>query len=294
MQKMKHEGIVAVSDDGNSLSTASVTQEALACAKKNKLVVIAHCEDKKRTDRGVINEGIVATKLGLRAMPRRAEYEVIEQHIALAKKTGGHLHIAHISCRESVALLRKAKKQGLAITGEVTPHHFTLTDECCATYDTNTKVNPPLRSKEDVAAIHEGLADGTIDVIASDHAPHGKHEKDVPFDFAAFGMIGLETALALSLCLVEKKIISLKRLVELMSYNPARILGLKHKGCLSAGSDADITIIDPGREWTYTKDIVQSKSKNSPFLNWQLQGKAIGVMRGGTMVLEHDKIHCNQ
>jgi dihydroorotase len=294
MQKMKKGGIVAVSDDGNSISATAVALEALKRAKKNALTLISHCEDKKRTDRGVINEGIVATKLGLRPMPRSAEYEVVERNIALAKKTGGHLHIAHISCRESVALLRKAKKQGLKVTGEVTPHHCTLTDECCGTYDTNTKVNPPLRSKEDVAAIHEGLADGTIDAIASDHAPHGKHEKDVPFDFAAFGIIGLETSLALSLCLVEKKIISWKRLVELMSYNPATILGLKRKGRLSPGCDADVTIIDPEARWTYTGDSVQSKSRNSPFLNWHLKGKAVGVILGGKVVLEHGKIHSNQ
>jgi len=286
IKRMKKEGVAALSDDGNSIGDASVMQKALKEAKKNELFIISHCEDKRLSGKGVINEGIIATKLGLRPIPRSSEYEIVKRDIKLAEETNARLHIAHISCKESVDILKKAKKKGINVTAEVTPHHFTLTDECCVTYDTNLKMKPPLRSKEDIEAIKKALKEGTIDAIASDHAPHGRHEKDVAFDFAAFGMIGLETSLALSIALVEGKILSWVRLVELMSCNPAKILGLKDKGSLSKGKDADIVIIDPDKKWTYKQKDIKSKSNNSPFIGWQFKGKADSVMVGGKLIKE--------
>ena len=283
MQKMKRQGVVALSDDGNSIADEKVMLGALKEAKKGSLVLIEHCEDKEIAAKGVVNEGIVATKLGLRPVAKRSEFERVARNIELAKKADTRLHIAHVSCAESVDFIRQAKKKGIKVTAEVTPHHFSLTDECCVAYDTNLKTNPPLRSKADVEAIKKALADGTIDAIASDHAPHGKHEKDTVFDLAEFGMIGLETSLALSICLIEEKVISWSGLIELMSFNPARILGLTSKGHLSKGADADIVIIDPQKQWTYKENAIKSKSKNSPFIGWQFKGKAVCAIVGGAI-----------
>ncbi|UCD54671.1 MAG: dihydroorotase [Candidatus Omnitrophota bacterium] len=282
MKMMKEKGAIALSDDGNSIQDERVMLDALKKAKENGLLLISHCEDKTISKNGVVNEGIVATKLGLRGISKKAEYEFVGRDIELARKTKAKLHIAHVSCKESVDMIRKAKKDGVKVSAETGPQYFSLRDECCVTYDTRTKMNPPLRSAEDVEAIKKGLTDGTIDAIASDHAPHGKHEKEIEFDLAAFGIIGLETSLALAIMnLVETKRISWMRLVELMSANPAKILGLNHKGNLSPGSDADITIIDPEKKWVYTKDSIRSKSKNSPFIGWQFKGKVTGVIVGG-------------
>lgn len=282
MKMMKKEGIVALSDDGNSVQDPSVMLKALEKARENSLLIISHCEDANISKNGVVNEGIIATKLGLRGMHKRAEYEFVERDIKLAGKAKARLHIAHVSTKESVDIIRKAKKAGIMVTAEAAPHHFSLTDECCSTYDTRTKVNPPLRPREDVEAIKEALKDGTIDAIASDHAPHGKHEKEIEFDFAAFGIIGLETSLSLAVMnLVGERVISWTRLVELMSVNPSRILGLKNKGSLSPGADADIAIIDPDKEWVYEKDRIRSKSKNSPFIGWTLKGLVTDTVVGG-------------
>jgi len=292
---MEEEGVIAISDDGNCVQDIALMFEALKTAKNKGLVLISHCEDTKVSGKGVINEGVIATRLGLKPMPKKAEFEIVKRDIDLAKKSGAKLHIAHISCKESIEYLKKAKKEGVDVSAEVTPHHFVLSDECCLTYDTNTKMNPPLRSKEDVASIKAALADGTIDVIASDHAPHGKHEKEIPFDNAAFGIIGLETSLALAIAnLVQTKVLSWGRLVELMSLGPARILGLNKKGALSEGNDADITIIDPEKEWIYTESSIQSKSKNSPFINWKFKGKAVSVITGGELVMEDGKIYSHK
>ena len=285
MKMMKEKGAIALSDDGNSIQDESVMLDALKKAKENKFLLIAHCEDKTISKSGVVNEGIIATKLGLRGIPKMAEYEFVERDIELAKKAKAKLHIAHVSCKESVDIIRKAKRGGVRVSAETAPHYFSLRDEACVTYDTRTKMNPPLRSAEDVEAIKKGLIDGTIDAIASDHAPHGKHEKEIEFDLAAFGIIGLETSLALAIMnLVDEKKLSWMKLVELMSVNPAKILGLNCKGNLSPGSDADITIIDPEKKWVYTKDSIRSKSKNSPFINWQFKGKVAGVVAGGKVV----------
>ena len=301
MKAMRDAGILALSDDGNSIQDESLMCEALKRAKENGLLIISHCEDKTISKNGVVNEGLIATKLGLRSWPKAAEYSFVERDVKLAKKTKARLHIAHVSCKESLDIIRKAKAEGVLVTAETAPHYFSLDETACETYDTRTKMNPPLRSREDVTAIKEGLRDGTIDVIASDHAPHGKHEKEIEFEYAAFGIIGLETSLGLAIMHLAGKTASEKtarawnsegipgpgwnRLVHLMSANPALILGLTNKGHLGPGADADITIIDPAKEWVYTKNSIRSKSNNSPFINWRFKGKAASVIVGGRKCL---------
>lgn len=282
--KMKKEGVVAVSDDGSSVEDDKVIQEALEQSKEEGLLIIEHCEDSKISGGGVMNQGFIATKLGLKGIPKRSEYERVKRNVDLAKNTKAKIHIAHVSTKESVEIIRKAKKDGVSVTAETAPHYFSLTEECCATYDSNTKMNPPLRSKEDVEAIKAGLKDGTIDAIATDHAPHTDSEKDVEFAFAPFGIIGLETALSLSIMeLVDKKVLSWPELITRMSVKPAAILGID-RGNLKNGSAADIVLIDPDKEYTYTKDSIESKSKNSPFINWILKGKAVKVFVNGKPV----------
>ena len=291
MKEMKKQGVAAVSDDGSSIQKESIALNAFKKAKEAGLLTISHCEDKEVSEKGVINEGIVATKLGLRPISRKSEYEFVARDIELAKKAKAKLHIAHVSTRESVDIIREAKKKGASVTAETAPHYFSLMDTCCETYDTRTKMNPPLRSAEDVEAIKKGLADGTIDVIASDHAPHGKHEKEIEFERARFGIIGVETSLPLAITgLVDAGIISWTKLVGLMSVNPAKILGFKNKGSFSMGADADVTIIDPEKKWTYTKNSIQSKSKNSPFIDWRFKGKVTDIIIGGRLVLAEGKI----
>ena len=261
-----------------------VTVMVFPQSKEENLLVIEHCEDKKISSGGVMNRSFTSTKLGLRGIPGASEYEVVKRLIGLAGKLSARVHIAHVSTKESVKVIRDAKRSGIKVTAETAPHYFSLTEECCATYDTNTKMNPPLRSKEDCEAVKEGLRDGTIDAIATDHAPHTDSEKDVEFDFAPFGIIGLETALSLSIMeLVEKKILSWSELISRMSVNPAKILGLD-KGALKKGACADIVIIDPDKEYTYTKEFIESKSKNSPFINWILKGAAVTVFVAGRRV----------
>jgi len=291
MKRMKKAGVAALSDDGNSIQDKEIMSDALKKAGETGLLIIAHCEDKALSKQGVINEGITATTLGLRGIPKRSEYGIVERDIKLAHKMKARVHIAHVSCKESVDIIRKAKKSGIPVTAETAPHYFSLDERCSATYDTNTKMNPPLRSPEDVEAIIKGLADGTIDAIASDHAPHGRHEKDIEFEFAAFGIIGLETMVPLSLMqLVRSNRISLTRLVELLATNPASIGGLGSKGSLAAGKDADITIIDPEKEWVYSKDIIQSKSRNSPFIDWRMTGRVRDVIVGGRPAMREYRI----
>ncbi len=288
--KMKKGGAVAVSDDGSSVEDEKVMSEALQQSKEESLLIIEHCEDLKISAGGVMNHGFTAAKLGLRGIPTSSEYERVKRNIELAKKASSSIHIAHISTKESVDLIRKAKTDGIKVTAETAPHYFSLTEEYCATYDTNTKMNPPLRTWGDVEAVKIGLQDGTIDVIATDHAPHTDSEKDVEFDFAPFGIIGLETALSLSVMeLVEKNILSWQDLIMKISVNPSKILGLK-RGGLKKGSIADIVIIDPNKEYSYTKDLIESKSKNTPFINWILKGKAISVFVGGRLAMKDGAI----
>ena len=287
---MKRQGIVAISDDGSSVEDGKVLKVAIKEAKAGSILVISHCDDKKISGRGVINGAFIATKLGLRGIPRKAEYEFVKRDIELAGELKAHLHIAHVSCKESCDIIRQAKKKGVSVTAETAPHYFTLTEECCVTYDTNTKMNPPLRNAEDVVAIKGSLSDGTIDAIATDHAPHGRHDKDVEFDKAAFGIIGLETALGLAVSeLIEKKVLDWPALIERLSSNPARILHLK-RGSLEKGAVADITIIDPLKGWTFEEKNIVSKSKNSPFIGWNLKGLVTDVFMNGKPVLEKGRL----
>jgi dihydroorotase len=284
------EGAVAVSDDGSSVEDAALMTQALKAAKSLGIAVIDHCEDLSLSDKGVMNKGYMSTKMGLRGIPKESEYKRVERDILLAEKTGARIHIAHVSCKESVEAIKAAKKRGAHVTAETAPHYFALTDECCATYDTNTKINPPLRTADDVAAIKKALSDGTIDVIASDHAPHTDSEKDVEFDYAPFGKIGLESTLGVSVReLIKTGVLDWPRLVEKFATNPARILGLK-TGSLKKGAAADITIIAPDEEYTVMRDLLESKSRNSPFIGWALTGRTRHLFVSGKPVLLDGKI----
>lgn len=271
--EMRDAGAVGVTDDGLPVRDSQLMRRALEYAHDFELTVIAHSEDPALST-GVMNEGVASTRLGLKGNPVVGESIMVYREIALAEYTGKKVHIAHVSTAQSVALIRAAKERGVRVTAETAPHYFTLTEEAVAGYDTNAKMNPPLRSAVDREAVRKGLADGTIDAIATDHAPHSILEKEVEFDMAANGIIGLETALPLSLALVRDGLINERRLVELLAVNPASILGVS-RASLSPGSVADVTVIDPDSEYTYGEQQVVSKSKNSPFLDWQLKGRAV-------------------
>ena len=278
--ELRRAGAVAVSDDGLPVLDSQLMRRALEYAGDHGLLVISHSEEPTLSKGGAMNEGVTSTRLGLRGIPRVAEEIMVYRDIALAEYTGRPIHIAHISTRETVSLIRRAKEKGVRVTAETAPHYFTLTEEAVDRYNTRAKMNPPLRTADDVAAIIEGLADGTIDAIATDHAPHSELEKDLEFDRAANGIIGLETALPLALELVRQGKISEGRLVQLMSANPARILGVPG-GTLQPGSVADLTVVDPQLNFCYTKEDVVSKSKNSPFLGRSFTGRAVLTMLGG-------------
>ena len=285
MGEMKAAGAVAVSDDGRPVPNAGIMRRAMQYARDFDLPVIDHCEDKSLSSGGVMHEGRISLLLGLKGMPALAEDIDAVRDIILAKDTGAHVHIAHVSTRGAVDAVRRAKQDGLNVTCEVTPHHFTLTDKAVEGYDTNTKMAPPLRSEEHLQAIIEGIKDGTIDAIATDHAPHHADEKALEYDRAPMGITGLETALGLAFNgLVHKGVIDLVRLVELCSTNPARIFKLSGRGTLAPGSIADVTIIDPDMIWTYTNANSRSKSKNSPFDAWQFNGRAVATIVGGKIV----------
>lgn len=279
--EMQAAGIVAVTDDGRPVRDSQLMRRALEYASGFGLTVISHSEEAALST-GVMNEGPVSTRLGLKGIPTAAESIMVYREIALAEFTGAKVHIAHVSTAMAVDLIRAAKARGVRVTAETAPHYFTLTDEAVLGYDTNTKMNPPLRSAVDREAIKAAVADGTLDAIATDHAPHSILEKEVEFDAAANGIIGLETALPLALALVRDQVIGEVRLVELMTVNPAAILGIP-AGTLSPGAAADITLIDPQRQWRYAADQVVSKSRNTPFLDWKLQGRAVLTMVGGTI-----------
>jgi dihydroorotase len=280
MGELHAAGCVAVSDDGKPVMNASVMRRALEYSKIFDMLVIAHCEDAMLSGKGVMNEGAVSTELGLRGIPRAAEDVMTARDIALAELTGGRLHIAHVSTTGSVRLVRDAKARGVRVTAETCPHYFSLTEEAVRGYNTMAKMNPPLRTTEDVAAIKEGLRDGTIDAIATDHAPHALDEKSGEFDYAPFGIVGLETALGLAFRLVEEGVLSLPDAVGKLSAAPAAILRIG-KGTLAEGSDADITIIDADFEWRVEASQFKSKSKNTPFQGWKLKGKAVRTIVGG-------------
>ena len=285
---LKKEGVLALTDDGSSVDDDKLFLQALKKAKEQKILIICHSEDRMLSNQGVVNLGLISTMLGLRGISKESEYKRVERDIKLAEKTKAALHIAHVSCKESVEIITKAKKKGVKVSAETAPHYFTLTQECCQSYDTNTKVNPPLRSKEDMAAIKKALAEGIIDVIATDHAPHTEAEKEVEFDSAPFGIIGLETVLTLSFMeLVDKKVISMLQLAEKLSLNPAKILGIERRK-LCVGQPADIVIFDPEKEWVFKKEEILSRSKNSPFINWHLKGKVAYTIARGKVVYKEE------
>ncbi len=286
MGELKETGIVAVSDDGKTVKNPQVMRRALEYAKSFSLPVICHCEDTDLSGYGVMNEGKISTLLGLTGIPSAAEEIMVARDISLAALTGHPVHIAHVSTAGSVHIIREAKSKGIKITAETAPHYFSLTDEAVSGFDTAAKVNPPLATQSDVEEIIKGLKDGTIDVIASDHAPHSSLEKDLEFQNAAFGMVGLETALPLSLRLVFNNTLTLPELIKKMASNPARILKLD-KGTLTPGSDADVTIIDPVSEFTVDRELFKSKSRNTPFHGWNLKGRAVYTIVFGKIVFKN-------
>ena len=277
---LREAGIVALSDDGNPVMDAALMRRAMEYADSLNLPVIQHCEDKNLSAGGLMNEGYPSTLLGLPGIPAIAEEIMVARDILIAEYTGTRIHFAHVSTAGSVRLIRDAKKRGLRVTAETAPHYFTLTDESLRDYDTNYKVSPPLRGKTDVSAVKEGLADGTLDAIACDHAPHGRTDKEVEFEYAANGISGLETSLGLSLSLVHEGVLSWPELIAKMSCNPARILNLP-KGTLARGADADITVIHPELAWSVDAAAFHSLGKNSPFSGRKLKGRAVLTIVGG-------------
>jgi dihydroorotase len=284
--EMVRAGARAVSDDGKSVRKSNIMRNALNYSKSFQIPVICHCEDSDLSHGGHMNEGAMSSLLGVWGMPSIAEEIIVSRDVLLASYTGARIHIAHVSTEGSVRIVRQAKQQGIAVTCETCPHYIALTESDVSTYSTNMKMNPPLRTERDRQALLEGLADGTIDVIASDHAPHVSEEKDVEFDAAAFGVIGLETSLAVVMtCLVAKNILSPSQLVQKMSLLPNRILGLDG-GTLSKGKAADITIIDPEARWTIDAGQFYSKGRNTPFDGFESQGYAVSTIVGGDIVFE--------
>jgi dihydroorotase len=279
-------GAVAFSDDGRCLKSTEVVRRALEYSRMFGRVIIEHCQDMDLTGEGVMHEGLVSTRLGMAGIPSIAEELIVQRDIQIAEYTMGRIHIAHISTEKSVDMVRQAKKRNIQVTAEVTPHHLFLTDEACAFFNTNTKMNPPLRTEKDRQALVQGLIDGTIDCIATDHAPHTVQDKDVEYMAAPNGIIGLETSLALVLTrLVHTRKISASRMVEVMSSNPCRILGIQG-GTLTPGHEADITVIDPEKYWIVNPDLFFSKSRNTPFTGWNLRGAAHLTLVSGQIVFE--------
>lgn len=280
MGELKGLGVYGVSDDGKPVSNAQLMRRAMEYAKPFGITIVTHAEDLELVGSGVMNEGPVSTELGLKGIPWVAEDAATAREIMLAEFTGAHLHVAHVSTKGSIDLVRQAKKRGVNVTCEATPHHFTLTDEAVRGYNTNAKMNPPLRSAEDREAVRQGIADGTVDAIATDHAPHHIDEKNVEFNIAMNGIVGLETALPLSLQLVEDGLIDLPKAVALLTSGPAAALGIP-AGQLEEGGVADVTVIDPELEWTVDAQKLVSKSKNTPFDGWKMKGVALCTIVGG-------------
>jgi dihydroorotase len=282
--EMVDAGAVTITDDGRPVERAGVMRLALEYARTFDLPVAVHAEEIELSRGGVMNEGLVASRLGLAGIPNAAEDVMIARDLLLAELTGGRLHIQHVSTRRGVELIREAKARGIRVTAEATPHHFTLSDEAVGSYRTDAKMNPPLRSEADRDAVREGVRDGTLDVIATDHAPHHYDEKEQAFDDAPFGIVGLETALALGVTeLVERRLIDLSTLVERMSVAPARAFGLPG-GTLARGFPADVTVFHPTEEWTVEPEAFLSMSKNTPFSGWSLRGRPRTTIVGGVVV----------
>ncbi|HWX53316.1 MAG TPA: dihydroorotase [Verrucomicrobiae bacterium] len=279
---LKRAGAVAVTDDGKPILGDKIMREALIAAASLNLPVIQHAEDTRMTQGSAMHEGPTAFRLGLRGWPAVAESSLVERDIALAAETKSHYHVAHLSTAGALKAVRKAKRENVHVTCEVTPHHFALIDEDVGEYNTNYKMNPPLRSREDRDALLAGLTDGAVDCVATDHAPHPQNEKNAEFDQAPFGITGLETALGLCISILHnERRIPMTRVIELLTANPARVMGLAHRGTLAVGSYADVTIFDPAKTWAYRAADSLSKSKNSPFGGWKMQGKVVATVVGG-------------
>jgi len=283
---LKKSGCVALSDDGRPVTNAALMRRVLESARETGIIVISHAEELALAGDGAMNEGDTSRELGLKGIPWAAEDAAVARDVYLAEFTGSPIHIAHVSTSGAMRIIRNAKERGVQVTCETAPHYFSLTEDAVRSCKANAKMNPPLRGADDVAAIKTGLADGTIDAIATDHAPHQENEKDVEFSRALNGIIGLETSLPLSLRLVGDKVLDMAALIDKMSRNPAKILGLD-RGTLNPGAVADITLIDPAREWVVEAERLASKSKNSPFLGWKLKGAAAYTIVAGRVVYRH-------
>jgi len=278
-------GVVAITDDGHCIQNHELMRRAVEYARMFDLPVLDHCQDYSLVGNGIVHEGYWSTLLGLRGWPSAGEELIVARNILLAELCDHHIHCQHISAAGSVRLLRDARRRGVKISGEICPHHIALTDESVQTFDTNFKMNPPLRSPEDVQALLGGIADGTLSILASDHAPHAGFEKEVEFDQAPFGIVGLETELGLFLTVLlhKHKTIDLRRIIEMYTVEPAELLKLE-AGTLSAGASGDVTLIDPEMEWTVRADEFQSMSRNTPFDGWKLKGRAVHTIVGGRTV----------
>jgi len=287
---LRRAGVVAITDDGDCVQSNDLMRRAVEYARMFDLPVMDHCQDHSMTQGAVMNEGVVSTRLGLRGWPNAAEDLIVARNAILSEHTGAHIHLQHISSRHSVDIIRRAKARGVRVTAEATPHHIALTDEALATYDTNFKMNPPLRTEEDRRAIIAGLRDGTIDIIATDHAPHTDYEKDKEFDFAPNGIIGLETALPVSLdVLVRRNRFRLPFVIDLMTRRPAQLLNLPG-GTLTPGAEADLCLFDPTEVWTYDARAGQSKSSNSPWSGQKLTGRVRMTFVAGRAVFAEGRI----
>ncbi|WHZ21469.1 MAG: Dihydroorotase [Nitrospira sp.] len=282
---LRRAGCVAISDDGRPVMNSLVMRRAMEYARAFDMPVVDHCEDLHLSEGGCMNEGLVSTELGLPGIPSAAEDVMVARNVSLAELTGARLHLAHISTVGSVRMVREAKSRGLKVTAEACPHHFTLTEELTRGYNTHAKMNPPLRTWQDVQAIKEGLRDGTIDVIATDHAPHASQEKQQEFTEAPFGIVGLETALSLTLALVEEGVLTIESAVEKLATAPAKAFSL-NAGTLAVGAPADLTIVDPQAQWEVDPSRFRSKSRNTPFAGWKVKGRVTTTIVSGRVVFE--------
>ena len=280
-------GCVAISDDGFPVMNSLVMRRAMEYASAFHLPVVDHCEDSQLAPGGCMHEGAVSTELGIPGIPKATEEVMVARNITLAELTGARLHLPHVSTLGSVRMVREAKARGVPVTAEACPHHFSLTDEAVRSYDSNAKMNPPLRTDEDVQAIKEGLRDNTIDIVATDHAPHAVQEKQLEFDAAPFGIIGLETAFPLTLNLVEEGMLTLEQAIVKLTREPARVFGLPH-GTLAPGVEADVTLIDPTATWVVDPVRLHSLSRNTPFAGWTMKGRVVMTLVGGEVVYDRE------
>lgn len=285
--ELSEAGCVAISDDGRPVMNSLVMRRAMEYAQAFGIPVVDHCEDLHLAAGGCMNEGLVSTELGVPGIPNSSEEVMVARNLSLAELTGAHVHLAHLSTAGSVRMVREAKSRGISVTAEVCPHHFSLTEEATRTFDSNAKMNPPLRTTKDIEALKEGLADGTIDAIATDHAPHAVQEKQLEFDTAPFGIIGFETALPLTLVLVQEGVLTLETAISKLTVEPARAFGL-NKGTLAPGADADVVLINQDAPWVVDPNKFHSKSRNSPFAGWNVRGKVMATIVGGRLVYESD------